>query len=74
MHGITDDPEEVLKDVWGRVERIVPPVSDPPGSAWHFALGALFAFGSVGALDNAQIRKWDALAQSESKRLGTSSQ
>ena len=66
----TDDPEEVLRDVWGRVERTPAPVDDPPGREWHFAVGATFAFGSVGAITDAQIRKWEACAQREARRLG----
>lgn len=65
----TTDPEEVLRDVWGRVERTNPPVADPPGRAWHFALGTLFAFGSVGALTKEQTHIWEMRAQDEATRL-----
>jgi hypothetical protein len=65
----TDDPEDVLRDVWSRVENTTPPVADPPGRTWHFALGALFAFGSVGTLNDEQIRSWEARAQHEAQRL-----
>jgi hypothetical protein len=65
----TRDPEEVLRDVWRRVEKTQPPVPDPPGKAWHFALGALFALGSVSGLDDARVRRWEAHAQMEAKRL-----
>jgi len=69
----TEDPEEVLRDVWGRVERTPAPVDAPPGREWHFALGALFAFGSVGALTDQQIREWETRAQREARRLGADS-
>lgn len=47
-------------------------MDEPPGSQWHFAFGALWAFGSSGNLDQDQIRRWQAVAQDEAKRLGAS--
>ena len=69
----TDDPEDVLRDVWSRVENTQPPVADPPGREWQFATGALLAFGSIGALTKEQIPAWEKGAQREAQRLRESS-
>ena len=33
----TENAEDVLRDVWSRIENTTPPVADPPGRDWHFA-------------------------------------
>jgi hypothetical protein len=71
-HRVTQTPDEILTDAWNRVRAIQPPLATPPGDEWHFALGALWALGTAGLLDDGSIRQWEALAQTEAKRLGAS--
>ena len=63
-------PEEILTGAWQRVHDVEPPVANPPGPEWHFAVGAQWALGTTGLLDDATIRRWETHAQSEAKRLG----
>jgi hypothetical protein len=62
-------PEEILTNAWSRVAAVQPPVADAPGSKWHFALGALWALGCAGLLDEDATRRWEATAQAQAARL-----
>lgn len=44
-------------------------VADPPGNKWNFALGALFAFGQAGYLDEGESRIYDERIQAEATRI-----
>ena len=65
-------PEEILTGAWNRVGAVEPPIANAPGSELHFALGALWALGAAGLLDDDAIRRWEATAQAEARRLGAS--
>lgn len=64
-----ESPDELLSELWERVRQVEPPVHEPPGHEWFFALGALFALGGIRALDQEQIRQWESVAQREGQRL-----
>ena len=66
---MTRTPEEILTDAWSPVRAMEPPVPDAPGNKWHFAIGAQWALGCAGLLDDDAIRRWEAIAQAQAKRL-----
>jgi hypothetical protein len=67
---VTQTPEEILSGAWNRVRALQPPLPNAPGNQWHFALGALWALGAAGLLDDDAIQRWEATAQAEANRLG----
>lgn len=60
-------PETLLEDLFARSERETP---GSDGNAWHMAIGALLAFGTLGTLSSREIAAWDERAKAEAARLG----
>lgn len=59
---------ELMDDLISRLAD-VGAVADPPGNAWNFALGALFALCQAGSLDNSEIRTFEERIQAEAARI-----
>jgi hypothetical protein len=67
-----ETPTELLDGVFARVAE-VHSAADPPGNEWNFALGALFALGSMGHLDRDTITRYEERIQAEANRIGNAS-
>jgi hypothetical protein len=67
-----ESPTEILEGLFARVAKVAV-AADPPGNEWNFALGALFALGSMGHLDEETILRYEERIQAEANRIGNAS-